>query len=157
MLADELGGRQSRALDQRQGDAQHCLRKNYRRQLHRRFAMTTMNGHPILPARDQALINAVGSELNERDQRIAALEQRIAALEQRLENFGDRGVWKEGEIYFQNNYTSHNGSYWVCKAATMARPGTDGSWRLVVKHGRDGKDADMRRAPTAQSRGLNDV
>ena len=77
------------------------------------------------------------------------LEMRIAELEARPA-FVDRGVWTEG-CYEPGNAVTHAGSIWLCKRTTFAKPGTDDthpdgpSWRLAVRRGRDGRDANGRR------------
>lgn len=58
-----------------------------------------------------------------------------------------REVWRPGEQYALGNLVTWGGSLWHCNAAgTKAKPGDGGGndWRLVVKKGRDGKDAVLR-------------
>lgn len=53
----------------------------------------------------------------------------------------DRGVWKEGKAYLQGDGVTWGGSFWIAQKETEAKPdAADGSWRLSVKKGRDGKD-----------------
>lgn len=52
----------------------------------------------------------------------------------------DKGVFKDGVLYKQGHAVTWGGSLWVCQGPTDARPGTDDTWRLAVKKGRDGKD-----------------
>ena len=51
----------------------------------------------------------------------------------------DQGVWKDGE-YKRGQAATFGGSYWLAKRDTSSKPGTDDSWRLIVKRGQDGKD-----------------
>jgi hypothetical protein len=54
-----------------------------------------------------------------------------------------RGVFVDGQTYDHGDGVTYAGSMWHCNAdGTGARPG-DGSkeWTLMVKRGRDGKDA----------------
>ena len=57
--------------------------------------------------------------------------------------FIDRGVYKDGATYDAGDGVTWGGSYWLAQDKTAERPG-DGAaaWRLAVKKGRDGKDAD---------------
>jgi hypothetical protein len=71
---------------------------------------------------------------------IAPLEARIAELEARP-TLKYCGVWQSGTKYEAGACCTHQGSLWVCKAATITRPGDALSqWTLAVKRGRDGKD-----------------
>lgn len=50
------------------------------------------------------------------------------------------GVWHEGE-YEKGINVTFGGSQWVANELTKSKPGTDGTWTLCVKKGRDGRDA----------------
>jgi hypothetical protein len=111
--------------------------------------MTIIQPRPQGVSSADHLIRIIGEFIVQQDNKLMA---RIKALEERLDNFRDCGVWKEGEIYFDMNMVSHNGSFWLCKCRTQNKPGTDPvSWRLVAKHGRDGRDADGERSPRRPS------
>jgi DNA-binding transcriptional MerR regulator len=71
------------------------------------------------------------------------LERRIEELEARP-SLHDAGVYEAGTAYAKGAAVSHSGSYWVAKADTVARPGESTQWRLIVKKGSNGKDADPR-------------
>lgn len=60
----------------------------------------------------------------------------------------DRGVFdeKHGE-YQKGDGTTYGGSFWIAQKATSARPGSDDSWRLSVKKGKDGKDGKIPEPP----------
>lgn len=53
----------------------------------------------------------------------------------------DRGTYNQerGADYERGDAVSFGGSLWIAQRSTIARPGTDDSWRLAVKKGRDGK------------------
>ena len=53
----------------------------------------------------------------------------------------DAGVHRPGASYEAGDCVTHGGSYWVAKADTAETPGKSDDWRMVVKRGRDGKDA----------------
>ena len=71
------------------------------------------------------------------------LKERIEQLEQTLGEFGYRGTWNEGIVYYAGNFVTLGGSLWHCNASeTTSRPTTDNpDWSLAVKRGRDGKAA----------------
>jgi hypothetical protein len=53
-----------------------------------------------------------------------------------------QGVYQDGKTYDPGDVATWAGSTWHCHSATTTKPG-DGSkdWQLMVKRGRDGKDA----------------
>jgi hypothetical protein len=173
MLADELGGDENRALHWRESFAFRCRRKNYQRELHRRFAMNAMtpeelneslaqrerpNGRPPMPARDANLLGAVGevlvAELDPLRKRLEALERKLAELEFKQGQFRYCGTWSADQVYFEGNFTTEGGSLWHAHRQTTQKPGDGSDWTLCVKRGKDG--VDVRRPPTAQ-RALGDV
>lgn len=60
----------------------------------------------------------------------------------------DRGVFKDGTAYAAGDGVTFGGSFWIAQRETSAKPGTDDSWRLSVKKGRDGKDGEAPKPPT---------
>ena len=66
--------------------------------------------------------------------RFAALEARIAALEA-VPVPMYRGTHQEGKGYPANSLTTRSGSLWISMMSTTSVPGTDPSWKLVVKRG----------------------
>jgi len=51
-----------------------------------------------------------------------------------------REIFKAGETYRRSDVVTYDGSGWYCrKSGTDERPGVGQDWRLMVKHGRDGK------------------
>jgi hypothetical protein len=52
----------------------------------------------------------------------------------------DRGVWRNGETYQRADMATWDGNTWGAVRETTSQPGTDDSWRLIAKKGRDGRD-----------------
>jgi hypothetical protein len=50
-----------------------------------------------------------------------------------------KGVWKAGS-FERGDVVTMSGHMWLALADTEARPGTDKTWHLAIKGGRDGKD-----------------
>ena len=111
----------------------------------------------MMPARDQALMTAIGQMLvDEIEAATKPLREHIEALQERLDQmetvtreFGFRGQWQEDVVYHSGNFCSFGGSMWVCLAdRTTARPQTGSSdWALAVKRGRDGKNGHIVAEP----------
>lgn len=60
-----------------------------------------------------------------------------------LSAFLDKGVFKDGQDYETGDGVTWGGSYWLAQEATKERPGEGSTaWRLAVKRGANGKDAD---------------
>jgi hypothetical protein len=68
---------------------------------------------------------------------IATDAVREAAVLQMREFY--RGVFQEGDDYPRGCATTWGGSMWFAVRDTSAKPGTDDSWVLAVKRGRDGQ------------------
>lgn len=51
----------------------------------------------------------------------------------------DCGVWKDGAFYEHGDGVTYGGSFWIAQKNTDDKPGTNESWRLAVKKGRDAK------------------
>jgi len=86
----------------------------------------------------------------ERNAKIDALEKKVAELEESTERriahveseaVSYKGVWDEHMQYNRGEFVTCGGSMWHCNASTRSRPGTDGTFTLAVKKGRDAKDA----------------
>lgn len=55
----------------------------------------------------------------------------------------DAGFFKEGQTYEQGDGVTFGGSYWIAQKATTTKPEVGSQdWRLAVRKGRDGKNAD---------------
>ena len=74
------------------------------------------------------------------------LEKRIDALESLQKSFRYRGVYSGALYYDQGNFVTWQGSLFHCNKFTKALPGSSDDWSLCCKRGRDGKNADGRRA-----------
>jgi hypothetical protein len=76
------------------------------------------------------------------------MARQIAALDKVKGDPGvslvDRGVYKTGETYQPMNVATFGGSLWIAQEETAAKPGESKAWRLAVKCGRDGRDADPK-------------
>ena len=82
------------------------------------------------------------------------LEQRIEALEARAENFKFAGQWQPGQTYTRGSVVAVPASgLYYCERDTQAHPSAGGgSWVLLVKSGRDGKDGAAAPAEPPQQR-----
>lgn len=63
----------------------------------------------------------------------------------------DRGVYKQGEKYIRGDGVTFGGSWFIAQCDTEAKPEESQDWRLAVKRGRDGKDADHKPAKPAET------
>lgn len=59
----------------------------------------------------------------------------------------DCGVFRQGDDYLKGNGVTWGGSFWIAQKDTNEKPGSGDGWRLAVKKGRDGKDADAHAKP----------
>ncbi len=85
------------------------------------------------------LVREVAKQLSDR---VTDLEDRLAAAGPSLKF---AGVYQRTSTYQQGDVVTHAGSAWVALApvAANASPGNgEARWQLMVKRGRDGKDAD---------------
>ena len=74
---------------------------------------------------------------------LVALRQRVKQLEQQTQQSKGltyRGVWSPIEQYDVGDFITHDGSMWHANGPTRSKPGTDNSFTLAVKHGRNGRD-----------------
>jgi len=53
----------------------------------------------------------------------------------------DRGIYSAGVTHAEGDVVTHSGSCWVAQQSTSEKPGESPHWRLMVKKGRDGRDA----------------
>lgn len=67
------------------------------------------------------------------------IERRVSEINVRT--FADiyKGVYKPGELYTRGSLVTWDGSVWVSKVDTEAKPGLYADWQLVVKRGADGR------------------
>jgi len=89
-----------------------------------------------------ALVSSLAVELSRSVEEM--VDKKLAALP--AQSFADayQDVWREshGE-YGRGDVVTHRGSLWMAKVTTFAKPGTPDcpDWKLIVKAGRDGRDA----------------
>ena len=77
-----------------------------------------------------------------REELDALIEKRFSELTVRTIADSYREVYKAGDLYKRGEFVTWDGSLWLAKALeTRSAPGTDDTWRLVVKRGREGRDA----------------
>lgn len=54
----------------------------------------------------------------------------------------DKGVFRDGQNYVQNDGVTFAGSFWIAKKdMPKDKPGSSDDWRLAVKRGRDGRES----------------
>jgi hypothetical protein len=54
-------------------------------------------------------------------------------------------IWKQGDSYADGDAVTYDGSMWICRKPTKSKPGEyNNDWRLAVKRGRNGKDAEPK-------------
>jgi hypothetical protein len=73
------------------------------------------------------------------EMQVKPLRERIDELEHKTENFKYVGVYESGNVYRLGNFCTHNGSLWHCECDTTAAPGTDNTWQMCVKRGKDAR------------------
>src|SRR5262245_34604276 len=69
-----------------------------------------------------------------------AEERYTEKLEAVTKEFTFRGPWVDGETYRRGNFVTMGGQVYHASYDTKSRPGSDGTWLLAVKSGRDGRD-----------------
>jgi hypothetical protein len=74
--------------------------------------------------------------------RLATLQQKVTDLEERP-TISYEKTFSADKLYKPGNLTTHHGSLWHANVATKGITPGDGNtaWTLIVKRGRDGKDA----------------
>jgi hypothetical protein len=88
----------------------------------------------------EAIGTALGQLMRENEQRGAALESQIAGLRSAMQEFRFVGQWMEHKSYRTGNFVSMGGQLYHANADTSSRPGSDATWTLAAKSGRDGRD-----------------
>ncbi len=67
------------------------------------------------------------------------LASQVRALQQSALRYD--GTWQQdGREYARGSCVTWDGSLWIARRETTARPGDGSAWQLAVKHGRDGRD-----------------
>ena len=70
---------------------------------------------------------------------IEPLHRRIDELQAKQANWKYRGTFETGADYREGNFTTFQGSLWVCLADTFSEPGTDATWQLCCKRGKNAR------------------
>jgi hypothetical protein len=91
-------------------------------------------------------LNALArSEIAELSMRVTDKEERIKQLESRPHGAIFVGPYEPGRQYALGDGVQYQGGYWVCQTSTRTSPGDGGNhWKLAVRRGKSGRDADMR-------------
>ena len=77
---------------------------------------------------------------------IDPLKARLDVVAARLELLDSQptlkylGTWDAQQDDHPGEFVTDAGSLWHANRSTKSRPGSDGTWTLVAKRGRDGKD-----------------
>jgi hypothetical protein len=86
------------------------------------------------PGRDGA--DGISSE-----EEIARLaEEHVRTAQAKLMREWYQGVYERGTVYRMGQGVTWDGILWVANEDTKSTPGSDGTWTLAVKRGRDGRD-----------------
>jgi hypothetical protein len=105
-----------------------------------------IDGKDGMPGRDGLAVESIRCEvIDRRTQKLVLRSSDGSEFEAPIVLEGmviDAGIHKTGEQYDKGDAVTRGGSYWVANVNTKATPGESPDWRLVVKRGRDGKDAD---------------
>lgn len=101
-----------------------------------------------------AIMDAIAGVIRQQtDAAVAPLLKRIDALEREsaelkaggAKTLADsyKGTWQLSAFdpYERGTAVTFDGSLWLAPTTTRAKPGNDDTWQMIVKRGRDGKDA----------------
>ncbi len=103
---------------------------------------TPKDGAPGEPGRDGFSLDDV--QIEQCDERSVVLRFARGDLVRehtlRLNHPIYRDVYQHGRRYECDDVVTFGGSAWIATRDTDSKPGTDDSWKLMVKKGRDGKD-----------------
>ncbi|MPZ36600.1 MAG: hypothetical protein GEU95_00825 [Rhizobiales bacterium] len=67
-------------------------------------------------------------------------DHKIKELRQSMPAMKYVGVWVPDADYRQGNFVTDHGALWHANTTTRSRPGTDSSWTLAVKKGKDARN-----------------
>jgi len=77
-------------------------------------------------------------------ERIAALEAEVKAMKADRPTLADsyKGTWQPSAFdqYQRGDACTFDGSIWIARTTTRAKPGSNDEWQLAVKKGRDAKE-----------------
>jgi hypothetical protein len=93
----------------------------------------------------------LSARLGQLEKRHESLGERIAAVEESGTRYS--GVYQRANGYRRGEWVGYDGSGWVALSDVqpLEQPGASPKWQLVIRAGRDGRDA--QRSPTKGSRG----
>ena len=89
-------------------------------------------------------VEKLGRQQSKMVAELMALRARVKDLEQQSKQSKGMkycGVWSPVEQYDAGDCVTQDGSVWHANQTTRSKPGTDNSFTLAVKRGRDGKDS----------------
>ncbi len=97
-------------------------------------------GHPVtwrnVARVVEAVFGSVSQALQQRDDKIKALETRLAEVEKGGVKYV--GTWQRAADYKRGCLVTHGGSMWCAiRDNRDTTPGTSDAWQLAVKAGRD--------------------
>jgi HK97 family phage prohead protease len=125
-------------------DASIATIKRYdesRRETKTPWPFATMSWAKTTPAQFAAtlsnrILESVGDVLVDG---LASRDAKIRSLQAAMSERKYYGVWSSGERYREHNSVTKAGSLWIAMSDTSSEPGTDESWQLVCKKGRDAR------------------
>ena len=79
------------------------------------------------------------------DARLAPIEHLLYELDNEATRYS--GIYQSGKTYKRGQSVTLNGGEWRCLEATDSRPGTDGSWKLMVKSNEPRRDREKSAEP----------
>ena len=98
--------------------------------------MQTVKGVEAILRGEQKVVKTIRTHRDEHGQLVAeVLESDGTAINKY------RGIWNADNQYNEGDVATHDGSAFIAKKSTRDKPGTNDSWQLMVKRGRDSKDA----------------
>lgn len=103
-----------------------------------RFRINLING--IAPGMAASFKKAVEPLVT----RVKDLENEIADLKAaQSKTLADafRGTWQPGSTYVRGSLAIWDGSLWLAMADTSSKCGSDDTWRMITKRGRDARGA----------------
>lgn len=108
-------------------------------------------GVPGLAGRDGFTLDQFSAELLADDQTVrlkfTGADGAAAHHDIRFPVPVDKGVWRPGD-FAKGAAVTFGGSVWIAQRDTSDKPETSDAWRLAVKRGRDGRDAESGKTVT---------
>lgn len=96
--------------------------------------------------RDDDALDELRVLLKRSAERAEAIEARLAEIERRTLADSYKGIWDADETFARGDLVTHGGSLWIAlQDVSGYKPGSDNGsarvWQLVVKRGKDVRDA----------------